>query len=417
MAGLAACGALAPHVREIILVERDTLSDTVAPRRRIPQAAHVHTLLDGGRAALQSLFPGFQKDLEDAGSLPLRVRSQWRTHNGHQWCDPGDTGPVVLSQSRALLETVLRRHVLSLPGLRLVKGEVTGLRCRDNGRLAGVTLLDADGASSRINADLVIDASGRAGHSLSWLMEIGHATPPTQTGSPDVAYASTCFARMPGQPASAWLKLAQTPDTRSLFVAPIEGNRWIVTLTGRFGAPMPLNEDSFRALLAEVADPHLANLLHGAPIVAPIRGVRIPTVRFRRFDLPEAGLPAGYLPIGDTIATFNPLYGQGMSVGALQAVALRDALRSSGDLDAIQALYLDKAIRPACWAWSLGQAVDRAYEPLSTNPDPESDLLADTLRRAFALPVMRPDQRARIDRVLHLLDPPSVLHVPAAQVS
>ncbi|MCG7622232.1 FAD-dependent oxidoreductase [Epibacterium sp. Ofav1-8] len=429
IAGLAACSALAPHAASIILIEPDGLPDGATYRRRIPQAPHVHALLDSGRQALEQLMPGIGAALQRAGSLPLKVRSQWRTHDGHEWCTPEDTGPMVLSQSRPLLEQALRQRVRRIPHLTLMSGRVRGLVTQTgedphSARITGVHVQDTAQPPSTpdrpVPADIVIDASGRAGDSLKWLAAASGRLPPEDTRTPDIRYCSAFFDRtaQDGSTAlSAWLRPAQAPGTRSLVMAPVEHNRWIITLTGRFGAQMPRDEQSFRQLFEAIAGAELSARLADAPMVSRLRGFAIKTVRFRRFDHIAEDLPVGYFPIGDTIATFNPLFGQGMSVAALQALSLHNTLTRQPDLAMAQSAYLQEACRTAGWAWNIGGAVDRAYPQMRQQPDAECDHLAERLRLAFSASVMRPAMRGQIDRVLHLLDPPDRLDVLCSELA
>lgn len=424
IAGLAAASALAPHVASLTLIEQEPLPSAPTIRRHIPQAPHVHALLDSGRQALEALVPGLGAALRDAGSLPLRVRSQWRSHDGHAWCAPEDTGPIVLSQSRALLEHTLRARVLALAPLTLCTARVRGLRlappehgacdarAAEPPRLIGVEIEDASRRRQGLAAEIVVDASGRAGDSLKWFEAAGLRPPPETTRHPDIRYTSAFFARHPADlahPPSAWLRPAQAPATQGLVMAPIEDDRWVITLIGRFGAALPRDAAGFRQRALEIAGADLQARIADAPMLSPLRGFAIKSVRFRRFDRADAPLPLGYFPIGDTIATFNPLYGQGMSVAALQAQALSRALCEHVCPGAQQAAYLAAAHRPADWAWRIGGAVDRAYAQMRQQEDAECDHLAARLRLAFSASVLRPELCGQIDRVLHLLEPPEML--------
>ncbi|WP_293577468.1 hypothetical protein [Phaeobacter sp.] len=418
VAGLAAASALAPHVASITLIEQEALPVEPLIRRHTPQAPHVHALLDSGRQALEKLMPGFGAALQSAGSLPLRVRSQWRSHDGHAWCAPEDTGPVVLSQSRALFEHVLRQRVLALPHLSIEIARVRGLRLAPTEndtrqpRITGVDLEDQTRRQKSLSAEIVVDASGRAGDTLKWFKAAGLQPPTETTRCPDIRYVSACFARLPADPAhlpSAWLRPAQAPATQGLVMAPIEDGRWVVTLIGRFGAAMPRDAHGFRQRMLELAGPELQLHIKGAPMLSPLRGFAIKSVRFRRFDRTARELPLGYFPIGDTIATFNPLYGQGMSVAALQAQALSRALYDNTQPVDQQAAYLAAAHSPADWAWTIGGAVDRAYTQMCQQEDAACDHLAARLRLAFSASVLRSELRGQIDRVLHLLEPPDKL--------
>jgi hypothetical protein len=71
IAGLAAAGALSDHFEQVVVLERDSLSDGPVHRPGTPQSRHAHGLLVGGQRALSSLFPGFERDLVEAGAVPV----------------------------------------------------------------------------------------------------------------------------------------------------------------------------------------------------------------------------------------------------------------------------------------------------------------------------------------------------------
>lgn len=414
IAGLAACAALAQNRRQVIVIEQDDLNAKGA-RRKTPQAAHVHALLQSGRDALCALAPGLETDLKSKGSITLKVRSQWRTQNGQSWTEPTDTGLSILSQTRPLLETVLRQHVLRLPNIHFVQGRADGLLWGSDGSIAGVQVT-GEKDTLEIPAQTVVDASGRAGRSLSWLSEAGYPQPPGEESSPDVRYASALFSRTGphnGDPCSGWLKLPQAPATRGAVLAPVEDGQWMVTAIDRFAKSMPTSPEELKTFVANLPDPPIVHLLEAETARSPVRNYRVALVRINRFDRISNVLPAGYLPIGDTIATFNPLYAQGMSVAALQAKALADAFSQTAPgpdwRQRVQSKYLRDAMRPAEWAWMLGQAVDLNYRQFQADRNKQAARLQGLLRTTFTASLSRPELRRKIDRVLHLLDPPERL--------
>ncbi|MBT9386247.1 FAD-dependent oxidoreductase [Pseudooceanicola sp. CBS1P-1] len=403
IAGLTAARALARHMDRVTLIETDRLGSGAEPRRRVPQAGHVHALLDAGRQALEALFPGLEETAQEQGAVLLPVRSRWRSHDGHDWSAPQDTGPKVLSQSRPALEALLRARVRALPGLVLQEGRVEGLvagTCPPGHapRITGVRL----SGGARIAADLVIDATGRAGRGADWLAAAGFDRPPETRSAPRVRYASTLFTRADRLP-SAWLKLASPPQTRGAVLAPIEGGRWIFTLTDRFGAAMPGDEAGLRAAILALGDGRIAALLSSERLLAPIRHFHIDTVRLRGFD--SCPPPSGFLPLGDAIATYNPLHAQGMTAAILQASALEEALAGDArDAMTLRERYLPRAMGIARAAWRIGLAMDLTWPQFSGPADPQAEALARSLRAAFAASLLRPQLCPPIDRLLHLND-------------
>ncbi|PRY76674.1 2-polyprenyl-6-methoxyphenol hydroxylase-like FAD-dependent oxidoreductase [Yoonia maritima] len=416
IAGLMAAAAVAPHVDHVTLVEQDDLHHApLVPRRRVPQGAHVHALLDSGRGVLDRLLPGFIEDAVAAGSLSLAVRSRWRSFDGHRWALPHDTGPVILSQSRVHLEFLIRQRVIALTNVQIKCAKVYGLVEGQGVRLTGVQIATDSNALSQLPASWVIDASGRAGQTTKWLHDLGYDSLSETVASPDVRYASMILDRADTDNAPcAWLQLAQAPTTRGLVLAPIEGGRWIATITDRFGAAVPKTAEAFLQALMGDFDPKYRQICEDIAPIGDVSRFHIGTVRLRDFE--SARLPSGFLPIGDAVATFNPLHAQGMSVAALQAEALGDVFADNSRRDGqiLQDTYLSQALAISRNAWQIGRAVDMSYPNFQADADPDARRQALALGAAFAAATVRPDMARQVDRTLHMLDPFSALTEPLA---
>ncbi|MEP2783046.1 MAG: hypothetical protein ABJO67_20350 [Pseudoruegeria sp.] len=416
IAGLLAAAAVAPYVDHVTLVEQDTYEyGPRAPRRRVPQGTHVHALLDSGRQVLDRLLPGFTQDAMACGSLSLAVRSRWRSYDGHRWAHPHDTGPVILSQSRSQLEFLIRQRVTALTNVRIKCARVCGLVEGQGGRLNGLQIRVNSDALEQLPVSWVVDASGRAGQTTKWLKDLGYAQLSETVAAPDVRYASMILGRTDGNTApNAWLQLAQAPDTRGLVLAPIEGDRWIATITDRFGAAVPKNSEEFMQALMGDFDAQYRKICAEVVPVGDVSRFHIGTVRLRDFE--SSRLPIGFLPIGDAVATFNPLHAQGMSVAALQAEAMGKAfagpLRRDGA--SLQTHYLFQALAISRNAWQIGRAVDMSYPNFQIGADPEAKRQARALGAAFAAATARRDIARQVDRTLHMLEPFSALTEPLA---
>lgn len=409
-AGLAAAAVLSNHFGTVFLLDHDDGLDQPYLRKSVPQGAHVHSLLQSGLDALGRLFAGFEATAVAAGAVRLKVRSQWRSFSAGHWMPAVDTGLQVLSLTRPMLDHLMRQRVLAHPAICSVQGKVIGLQTDAIGAVTGVHL--QVGASMRIlSAALVVDASGRAGQTDRWLAAIGHPAATVQTGQPEMRYVSGLFSRSvkDGPDLAGWLNLANAPASIGAVLAPVEQDRWIATATTRFGAAAPDDETTFRAFLAALPSDQISRLLARERLTERLRSYRIASVRLKRFDLLPQLLPLGYVPIGDSIASYNPLYGHGMSVAGLQAEALQQVLShcgfAEGWREALRKAYIHRAMAPARQAWMIAQAADIEYPQYDGERSAEVIALNHSLRRAFMLSIRQPRVMAQIDGVLHLLAP------------
>src|SRR5262245_14794868 len=183
LAGLTAAQALSRHVERVTIVERDDLPERPSARPGVPQGRHLHVLQPGGSAALERLLPGFRAELVAAGATELRVPEDvlWMTPAGWAPRVEGRPDHVLLAASRELAEWAVRRRVYESPQILVRAGlEVRGLVVRD-GRVQGVDVrswhAEQDAPTVTIDADIVVDASGRGSDAADWLDAAGLEPP------------------------------------------------------------------------------------------------------------------------------------------------------------------------------------------------------------------------------------------------
>lgn len=333
--GLTAARALSTRFERVTVLDRDELPTDAQDRRTVPQARHGHALLISGRVALEKLFPGLTGELIAEGAIPWDPGDDLLFHQLGAFRKPYSTGMLGVSLTRAFLEHALRRRVGALPnaGLRdqaTVAGLIGGA-----GRVTGVAL----DTGEELAADLVVDATGRGAGTRSerWLEQLGCPPLEVDTVKIDVGYTSRLLRRQPGEGVTddgglIYLMASISPDDKRAAAAfAVEGDRWLVTLGGWHRAHAPVDPDGFSQFAAALPAPHMADLLARSEPLDDGKASRYsyPTSRRRYFERLSQP-PAGYVAVGDAICSFNPLYGQGMTVAVLEATELGQYLDRFG---------------------------------------------------------------------------------------
>ncbi|MFI0901325.1 FAD-dependent oxidoreductase [Streptomyces sp. NPDC020983] len=378
LSGLLTAHALARGFARVTLVERDAPATGEARfRAGVPQSRHVHILWNRGLTEMDALLPGVVAELAAAGGEIVHAPEQMRWLSPAAWFT-GVRGARYLSVSREVLEAVLRRRVLDGGAVTaLDRHEATALVAGPGRRtVAGVTLRERGGSGRQfaLPAGLVAVATGRGARLTEWLGQLGCPPPPTERIDAHLGYSSRYYRR-PASPQAAggWKAMYVQGNQdlpRSGVIVPIDGDRWLVTLIGQGAHRPPVEERAWLDFAASLRSTELADALtHAEPLSGAV-AFRATANEWTHYER-SAEVPGRLLVVGDALCRFNPVYGHGMSVAALQArVVAGYAAGTAGPALAARTREVQRAVaRCVRGAWAIATGEDGRY-PDTDGPAP-----------------------------------------------
>jgi 2-polyprenyl-6-methoxyphenol hydroxylase-like FAD-dependent oxidoreductase len=420
--GMLAARVLSGHFDAVTIVERDRLPEGSENRPGVPHARHLHFFFKRGLMVVEELFPGVTADLLAAGSHLLDQGKDFRILYRSGWSPRGELGLEFCTFTRPLLEATIRRHLKTDPKISIREGfEVSGLVLGEDGaRVQGVKIVsrhrDANVPSEALTlpADLVVDTSGRGSKAPEWLQAAGYAKPEETVVDAFWGYATRIYEPVP-ELRKDWqtLFIMNRPphQPRAGIIQPIEGNRWLVTVAGVMHDYPPTNEQGFLEFAKSLPSPELFRAIQHARPLSRIWGYRRTENLLRHYE--AAGVPQGFAALGDSVCAFNPVYGVGMTLAGLEALALRKQLSENGGrLDTRR--FQKEVAKLVTGPWALTTGEDLRWPATQGGRiTPKVKLMHWYIEQVIRLIPGSQEVFRRFQEVNHMMKPPTALFHPA----
>ncbi|MER7166851.1 FAD-binding monooxygenase [Micromonospora sp. NPDC000207] len=419
--GMLAARVLADAYHRVTVVDRDDVA-AVGPQLRpaISWAGHIHALLERGRQIISELFPTFVDDMIALGVPVGDYGSTCHYYFNGRMFAVTDTGMACVAANRPVIEDYLRSRTSARPEV-VVRGrtDIVGLTASaDRSRITGVRVQARDGEpgagqEETIEADLVVDATGRASRTPRWLEEFGYTRAPEEKVHMDLTYTTMDFlGPLPYDPLGEDIALVPTATPafpRGGIFARL-ADRYALTLTGINGDRAPTDREGFLAYARTLPEPAIYEAIRDAEQRGPATSFRFPASIRRRYEQLRR-FPAGYLVIGDAACVFNPVYAQGMTVAAMGADVLAKQLARG--VEPTPGAYFRDLAKATDSPWMMSAAADLGYPQVRGRRTVATRLGNGYMSRVMAAAATDPEVARGFMRTISLIDPPQALMKPA----
>lgn len=422
MAGLLAARVLSDHFDEVVLLERDALPEGPLPRKGTPHAVHPHGLLARGLQVLETLFPGFTRSMQARGGLVGDMTGDVAFDANRERFAACHGGLQALVASRLAIEAELRGRVLGRPNVRAIMRVAVLAPSHAGGRVVAARWrAGPDGAEHELAADLVVDCSGRGSQAPRWLREWGYDGPTEDRVEIGISYTSAYFKRTGGLTLGAGIQkvgtfgavtnaqprpgvlLAQEPDAQGT-------PRWVTAVGGFRGDQPEATLEGLRAHARSIGAAELQKVTHEGELLGEVMRYHMPHSQRRRYERLRR-LPRGFLVMGDAITSFNPIYGQGMTVAACEALALQAEL-TRGGRDVEPRRYFRAASRVIDIPWQVAVGGDLSIDRVPGQRPLPVRIVNAYIGRLYRVAPSAPVVSLAFQRVVHMLDQPAALIAP-----
>jgi 2-polyprenyl-6-methoxyphenol hydroxylase-like FAD-dependent oxidoreductase len=402
IAGLMTARVLAEHFERVTIIERDIAPSEIEFRKGAPQARHPHGLLKGGELVMEKLFPGLRTELLAKGAQTANFGSEVESFMFGQWRRRYESAQVALVCSRPLLETAIYRRLSAHPHITILhQTDVLGLCVNaDQTRVTGVEVRDRQTQQlNRLEANVVVGASGRDSDAPKWLTTLGYTAPTETIITAKVGYATRIYQIPPGFKDTWKVMMIQPslPNTHGGLLISLEGNRWHAGVIGMQGDYPPTTEDGYLEFVRSLPSPRLYEAIKDAQPLTDVYGYRRGENHLWHYEkLPH--YLEGFLVGGDAVCSFNPVYGQGMTVAALGSVALEECLQEqrrrypTGEVTGLAQRFQQRLMKVIVTPWQLATNADRRWMVDGNHGTPNfaTRLLQSYLTRLLRVAIIDP---------------------------
>jgi 2-polyprenyl-6-methoxyphenol hydroxylase-like FAD-dependent oxidoreductase len=333
IAGLFAARILSDFYEEVLILEKDPKNEKNLTRTGVPQGSHGHALLKSGEEILSELFPGIVDELTADGSVKSDFTSELAWNHHGSWKVKYHAGISIIQQSRPFLEWHIKRRLEMLPNISFLYGVKAKklLISSDSTNVIGVEILSDGKAAIPLKADFVVDATGAGSSSSTWLSQLGFDSPQKSEVKVNLFYASRIYSSLSSKNKD-WGNLLVYPNPpeqkRGGSISPIENQRWMVTLLGYGVESPPSTEEEFIKYAESLEQPDVYEAIKNGTPDTDVSVYRFPALRRFHYEKYHR-FPNGLIVIGDAFCRMDPVFGQGMSIAALEAIALKKELQKA----------------------------------------------------------------------------------------
>ncbi|MGA5677629.1 FAD-dependent oxidoreductase [Bacillus cereus] len=422
MAGKFAAKALSTSFKEVIIIEADERWDGKSSRKRVPQSNHPHVLLKGGENAIEELFPNITNELIEAGSIINNFTRDLKWHQFGLWKQPFIGEVHMIQQSRPLLEWHIQKRIHQISNITikyetLVKGLLVDAKLN---KVCGVKVKYLEtNTQEEVHADLVVDASGFGSKSIEWLREYEIKVQEEKVRI-DLFYATKMFKLKENEELDCcnMLMSPSFPDNPyGVLIQTIEDNRYFVTFSGYANEKAPQTDDEFYDFAENLSISNVTDFLNKAEGITDIKTYKIPYQVRRRFDLVN-NVPEGLLVIGDAQCRFDPVFGQGVSVAAMEAHQLQLLLQDRKELDkTFTQQFYKKAATIIETPWDMTTTEISRHPQLKRELTTKQKFQLWYTKQIYRLSASNSDVYIRLVRVMNLIRSPFHLFHPKVLLS
>lgn len=363
VAGLVTALALRPLGHRVRVLDREAgplpgsvgQANTEWIRPTVPQTLHSHAFTSLGVGLLRRHLPDLHDALLAAGAREIDLRATVPPDLAGQLPSTDGDDLRVLACRRRTFDWVLAAQARRL-GVAVRSGvRVAGLRLAgpDGDRVAGVRL--ADGRV--VEADIVVDATGRRCASRGWLADAGIGAAPDETVSGEF----TCYSRFYRSRGDRLPGVLNRGNAGGgifghymAFVHPGDGDTFSIGVGVLPDDPVLKalrDEETFTAVLR--ATPLLASWVASgaADPTGPVHAITTPPNTVRGVATGRQRPVHGLLPVGDAAAVSNPLYGRGVSLAVAHAFGLAGILAAHPEPGGAQSAAAAELVESLLTPW------------------------------------------------------------------